>query len=186
MCPAIDNTAICEIHAAIHFLHAKIMTAAEIHRELCAVYSQNVMSEGTVRQWCKCSKMGGRTNVYDEGRSHRPSIVSDDLDQSVDQNICKRRCFKISKLPCEFPQISLTLLYEIITVRLGYHKFWAGWDPKMIKGDHKTQRMASAFIDFSERYHKDGDEFLNHIVRVTGDEIWVSFVNVEIKEQSKQ
>jgi hypothetical protein len=33
---------------------------------------------------------------------------------------------------------------------------------------------------------KDGDEFLNHIVRVTGDETWVSYVNVEIKEQSKQ
>jgi hypothetical protein len=37
-----------------------------------------------------------------------------------------------------------------------------------------------------ERYHKDGDEFLNHIVRVTGDETWVLFMNVEIKEQSKQ
>jgi hypothetical protein len=38
--------------------------------------------------------------------------------------------------------------------------------------------------DFLERYHKDDDEFLNHIVRVTGDETWVSFVNVETKEQS--
>jgi hypothetical protein len=39
---------------------------------------------------------------------------------------------------------------------------------------------------FLERYHKDGDEFLNHIVRVTRDETWVSFVNVETKEQPKQ
>jgi hypothetical protein len=39
---------------------------------------------------------------------------------------------------------------------------------------------------FLERYHKDGDEFLNHIVRVTGDETRVSFVNAESKEQSKQ
>jgi hypothetical protein len=36
-------------------------------------------------------------------------------------------------------------------------------------------------FDFSERYHKDGNEFLSHIVRVTGDETWVSFVNVETK-----
>jgi hypothetical protein len=28
-------------------------------------------------------------------------------------------------------------------------------------------------------------EFLNHIVRVTGDETCVSFMNVEIKEQSE-
>jgi hypothetical protein len=41
-------------------------------------------------------------------------------------------------------------------------------------------------FDFLERYLKDGDEFLNQIVRVTADETWVSFVNVETKDQSKQ
>jgi hypothetical protein len=38
---------------------------------------------------------------------------------------------------------------------------------------------------FLGQYHKDGDEFLNHIVQVIGDETWVSFVNVEAKQQSK-
>jgi hypothetical protein len=38
-------------------------------------------------------------------------------------------------------------------------------------------------FDFLELYHKDGDEFFNHIIRVTGDETWVLFVNVENKEQ---
>jgi hypothetical protein len=47
----------------------------------------------------------------------------------------------------------------------------------MITGAHKTQRMVSA-LAFLERHHKDGDEFLNHIVRVTGDESRVAFVNV--------
>jgi hypothetical protein len=41
-------------------------------------------------------------------------------------------------------------------------------------------------LAFLELYHEDGDEFLDHIVRVTGDETWVSFVNVETKDQSKQ
>jgi hypothetical protein len=51
----------------IQFLHAKNMSAAEMHRELCvAVYGQNVMSEGTVRQWCRILK-DGQTDVYDEG-----------------------------------------------------------------------------------------------------------------------
>jgi hypothetical protein len=40
--------------------------------------------------------------------------------------------------------------------------------------------MASA-LTFLERYHKDGDEFLNHIVRVTGDETCVSFVLLKPK-----
>jgi hypothetical protein len=38
-------------------------------------------------------------------------------------------------------------------------------------------------FDFLEQYHKDGDEFVSHIR--TRDETWVSFVNVETKEQSK-
>jgi hypothetical protein len=65
MCPAIDNPTSCEIRAVIRFHHAKIMSAAEICLELCTVYGQNVMSEGTVRQWCRMLK-DGRTNVHDE------------------------------------------------------------------------------------------------------------------------
>jgi hypothetical protein len=41
------------------------MKAAEIHRELCMVYGQNVMSEGNIRQWCRMFK-DGRKNVHDE------------------------------------------------------------------------------------------------------------------------
>jgi hypothetical protein len=41
------------------------MSAAEIHHELCTVYDQNVMREGTVRQWCGMFK-DRRKNVHDE------------------------------------------------------------------------------------------------------------------------
>jgi hypothetical protein len=51
MCPAIDNPTICEIRAVIRFLRAENMNINRIHRELCAVYGRNVMSEGTVN--CK-------------------------------------------------------------------------------------------------------------------------------------
>jgi hypothetical protein len=39
-------------------------------------------------------------------------------------------------------------------------------------------------FQFLERRYKDDAEFLNNIARVIGDEIWVPFMNVEIKEQS--
>jgi hypothetical protein len=42
------------------------------------------------------------------------------------------------------------ILYEIITVRLGYHK-------------------SCLNFDFLQKYLKDGDQFLNYIVGVTGD-----------------
>jgi hypothetical protein len=51
MCPAIDNSDSCKIRAVVRFLRAENISAAEIHRELCAaVYSQNIMNEGTVKQ----------------------------------------------------------------------------------------------------------------------------------------
>jgi hypothetical protein len=146
MCPATDNPASCELRAVILHLHTKIMTAAEIHRELCTVYGPNVMSEGTGRQWYRKAQWinkgrSARTQFYgpplirtymvrnvqmwankcsrihDEERSSRPSVVSDDTARS------ERRHFTISELSCEFLKISSCLLYEIITYRLGYHKF---------------------------------------------------------------
>jgi hypothetical protein len=45
----------------------------------------------------------------------QPSAVSDELVQSVDQKVCERWSFRISELLCEFPQISHTVLYKIIT-----------------------------------------------------------------------
>jgi hypothetical protein len=41
-------------------------------------------------------------------------------------------------------------------------------------------------LTFLKQYHKNGSEFLHHIVQIAGDETWVSFVNVETKKQSKQ
>jgi hypothetical protein len=75
----------------------------------------------------------------------RPSVVSDDLVQNVDQNIREIRRLTISELLCEFPQPSRT---DIITVRLAYHKFCTRWVPKMLMGEHKTQRIAPALTCF--------------------------------------
>jgi hypothetical protein len=83
------------------FLTLKICVA-EIHLESSAVCGQSVISEGTVRQWCRMFE-DGRTDVYDEEQSFQPSVESHDLVQSVDLNICERQCFTISELPCEFP-----------------------------------------------------------------------------------
>jgi hypothetical protein len=80
--------------------------------------------------------------------------VSDDIVQS------ERQRFTISEVSCEFPQISRTVLCQIITVRLDYHKFCTRWVPKMLMGAHKMQKMASA-LTFLQRYHKDGDDLLS-------------------------
>jgi hypothetical protein len=94
MCLAIDNPASCEIRAVIRFLHYKHMTAPEIHRELCAVHGQNIMNEGTLKQWCVLKDGQTKEHVYDEERSGQPSVVTDDIVQSVGQKICERRCLQ--------------------------------------------------------------------------------------------
>jgi transposase len=109
--------------AVIHFLHAG-QSAAEIHRRLCHVYGDNVMSDSCVREWCRKFR-DGRTNVHDEGGEGRHSIVTDELVQKVDQCVRGKRRFTISELSVEFLQTSRTTLYRIVTHRLGYHKFCA-------------------------------------------------------------
>jgi hypothetical protein len=54
----------------------------------------------------------------------------------------------------------------------------------MLMVAHEMKRIALAST-FLQQYHKGGNEFRSHIVRVLGNEMWVSFVNVETKEHSK-
>ncbi|GFQ92464.1 HTH_48 domain-containing protein [Trichonephila clavata] len=53
----------------------------------------------------------------------------------------------------------------------------------MLTDLHKTQRLGSA-LTFLERYHNEGEDFLDQIV--TGDETWVAYVTPESKQQSME
>uniref|UniRef100_A0A670ZEW1 Histone-lysine N-methyltransferase SETMAR n=1 Tax=Pseudonaja textilis TaxID=8673 RepID=A0A670ZEW1_PSETE len=135
-----------------------------------------------MRQWCIKFK-NGQTKVHDEQRSGRPSIVTDELVVKVNDKIHENCCFTVTELSISFPQISHGLLHEIVTQKLGYHRFCARWVPKILTGNHKSQRMAAS-LTFLYSYDKDGDSFLDRIV--TGDETWVKHVSSETKLQSMQ
>jgi len=87
---------------------------SETHHQNCQVYGDNAMSDGTVR---KCVRMFNeeRQNVHDEARSGRPSLVSDDLVRKVNERVRDDRRFRISDLSLHFPQISRTLLCDIVS-----------------------------------------------------------------------
>jgi hypothetical protein len=55
----------CEVRAVIRFLRAG-QSAVEIHRRLCRVYGDNIISDGCVREWCRNFR-DGCTDVHDEG-----------------------------------------------------------------------------------------------------------------------
>jgi hypothetical protein len=52
----------------------------------------------------------------------------------------------------------------------------------MLTDEHK-QKCMGAPLSFLEHYHRESDEFLDHIV--TGDEIWVLHCAPERKRQSQ-
>ena len=156
MCAVINNPASSEVHTVIQFLLARNNNAAEIHRQLCEVYGPNVMSDSKVRQWC-CLFKEGRMNVHDEEHSDRPSVITDDLVDKVNTTIRGNRRFTISELSLEFPQVSRSMIYDIVSEKLGYKTLCARWVPKMLTYKHKQKRLAAAHL-FLQRHYIEGDQ----------------------------
>ena len=77
MTAPIQSPAKCEVRSVIRFLNAKGEGPAEIHKQIVAVYG-NVMKRQNVTKWCR-EFSEGRTDVHDEQKSGRPSLISDDL-----------------------------------------------------------------------------------------------------------
>ena len=101
------------------------------------------MNRQNVMNWCR-EFSEGRTDVHDEQRSGRPSLISDDLLQEIEGEIRTNQCVTIRQLHHIIPEVSKTTLHEAVTEKLGYRKLCACWVPKMLMDDHKTKRMGSA------------------------------------------
>ncbi|GBO00131.1 hypothetical protein AVEN_114368-1 [Araneus ventricosus] len=122
MFKTIADPADCEVRSLIRFLNAKKVKPAEIHRQLVEIYSGNVMTDGMVRKWVRQFN-DGRTNVHDEARSERPSVVNDGLVAKLNEKIRENKRFTKRMLFDEFKQISKIVLHQIVTNRLNYRKF---------------------------------------------------------------
>ena len=69
----------------------------------------------------------GRIDVYDAERSGRPSDITDALKQKVNRIIGENRHFTISEVYEQYPEVSRTIVYEIVTEHLQYRKICARW-----------------------------------------------------------
>jgi len=78
----IQSPAICDVRSVIRFLNAKGERPADINKQNVAVYG-NITNRQNVTKWCR-EFSEGRTDVHDEQRSGRPSLISDDLLQAAD------------------------------------------------------------------------------------------------------
>jgi hypothetical protein len=79
----------CKVRAMICFLHAEGQSMTEIHRRLCRVYGDNVMSDSCIRERCKKFR-DGSTDVHDEACQERHSTVTDfEMDMSYGRWVSK-------------------------------------------------------------------------------------------------
>lgn len=85
------------MYSVICFLNVKSVKSADIHRQICEVYGQNITHDGVIRKWVRAFRL-----VVKKGKENR--------------------CFTISSLSCEFPQASRGVIYEIFTEHLKYQK----------------------------------------------------------------
>ncbi|GFV50504.1 HTH_48 domain-containing protein [Trichonephila clavipes] len=107
----IESPAKCEVRSVIYFLTARNMSAADIHRQITEVYGTETMSDSKGRKWVKKFK-DVRTNVHDEKRSARPSVITDDLMQVFGTKIRENRRFTITTLSLKFPDIFLSVVHN--------------------------------------------------------------------------
>jgi len=83
------------------------------------VYGDNVISDGKVRKWVRMFSEG-RENMHDEVQNGHPSLVNDDLVHKVNERVHDDKRFTVSDLSLYFPQISRTLLCDIVSSHLGW------------------------------------------------------------------
>ena len=118
--------------SVIQFLNAKGERTAEINKQIVAVCG-NVMNRQNVTMWCR-EFSEGRTDVLDEQRSGRPSLISGDLLQEIEGEIRANRGVTIRELHYIIPEVSKTTIHSAVTEKLGYRKLCARWVPKMPLG----------------------------------------------------
>ena len=78
------------------FLNAKGERPAEMHKQIVTAYC-NVMNLQNVTKWCS-EFSDGRTDVHDEQRSGRPSLISYELLQEIEGEIRAIRRVTIREL----------------------------------------------------------------------------------------
>jgi len=58
MFKTIEGAANCEIRSVIRFLNTRNVLLSEIHHQICQVYGDNAMCDGTVRKWVRMFNEG--------------------------------------------------------------------------------------------------------------------------------
>jgi hypothetical protein len=70
------------VHSVVRFVNKKGEAAAEVHCRIVSVFGDD-KNRQNVAKWCHEFNAGG-TDIHDEQRTVRPSLIVDDLIQRVE------------------------------------------------------------------------------------------------------
>jgi hypothetical protein len=152
MLKKMEKPAACEMRSVIRFLNARNMKPADIHRQLCEAYREHAMSDSMVIHFIE-----GRENMHDDPRRGRPFVVNEYLVRAVEEKIRENRRFTISSLTLHFPQISRSLLHEIVADKLhGLHRRrqhstiqgYKNWCPATISASTMVETMSKSSVRY--------------------------------------
>lgn len=142
------------------------------------IFGSSYLSRTLSRVWTKCYEWKScpwmvylfknwRENINDQKNSDRPSLVTNELVQKVDERVREYWQFTI------FGAVYwISRDFQDRLVRNSYgevRKFCARWMFKILTEHSITERIVSA-VDFLLRYDKEEEPFLNRIL--TDDETW--------------
>ena len=96
------------------------------------------MNRQNVTKWCR-EFSEGRTDVHDEQRRRRPSLITDEFLQEIEGEIRANRRVTVRELYQIIPEVSKTTIHEAVTEKLGHGKLCARWVPKILTDDHKRK-----------------------------------------------
>ena len=154
---------------------------SECYRELYAVYELNTMRLPTLYKWHKRFR-DGRTDVADDQRSGRPSVISNSSCALVNDLVAEDRRVghrEISERTGLSKGTVLTIMHEHLQLR----KVVARWVPHS-QTDDMRQRRVDGCRELLEQHRREGRRMIGRIL--TGDETWVHYFEPESKRESMQ
>ena len=165
---------------AIKYLVRKKKTRQETLCEIQEVYGTAALQKTAIYKWYKRFSEG-YSSAADLPRTGRHGTLSSKnnvlkVKTLVDHN---RRITVRELASCL--DLSVGNVHRILHKQLGMRRVAARWIPRLLDKDQKQARVKAAQC-FLQRFHKEGQQFLDRIVTV--DETWVSTFDPETKQSS--
>lgn len=177
---------VVKFNKQIRFLNIVEHNADEIHCQFWVKYFVSIkINEGNLRQGVvslrkaiKIFMMKKRVAGLEFG------LIMDWATEQVSTKVKENHCCMISDLFIEFPEVSKTTLFAIMSNTLGIINCALGfincarWGPKILASASNVHKLISACA-FLFWCHRKGDILFLHII--TGNGTWISYVYVNIQ-----